>query len=149
MITFIMILMDIQLNTFPGSITSIGTDVFSQCSGLTSLTIAGSVSSIGFSVFAQCRSLTAVTIPDAVESIRNYAFYECSGLSSETICKSVASIGVNAFGECVSLTKVYCNAMTLSEADKGSFSDNALNGTLYVPKGSKSAYELAEVWENF
>ena len=63
-------------------VTSIGSDAFRNCRGLTSVTIPDSVTSIGSSAFRNCSGLTSVTIPDSVESIGSYAFYGCSGLMS-------------------------------------------------------------------
>ena len=63
-------------------VTSIGSDAFRNCRGLTSVTIPDSVRSIGSSAFRNCSGLTSVTIPDSVESIGSYAFYGCSGLMS-------------------------------------------------------------------
>ena len=41
-----------------------------------------SVTSIGNDAFSCCSGLTSVTIPNSVTSIGNYAFYKCSGLTS-------------------------------------------------------------------
>ena len=48
-----------------------------------------SVTSIGSNAFSNCYGLTSVTIPNSVTSIGNDAFYRCSGLTSVTIPNSV------------------------------------------------------------
>ena len=88
------------------TVTSIGEYAFSQCSGLTSVTIPNSVTSIGASAFSGCSGLTSVTIPNSVTSIGGEAFYNCSGLTSVTIPNSVTSIGDGAFSNCSGLTSV-------------------------------------------
>ena len=88
------------------SVTSIGMFAFSECSGLTSVTIPESVTSIGDYAFYWCSGLTSVTIPGSVSSIGNSAFYQCSNLTSVTIGNSVSLIGAAAFYQCSSLTSV-------------------------------------------
>ena len=90
--------------TIPSSVTSIGEYAFYGCSGLTSLTIPSSVTSIGESAFYGCSGLTSLTIPSNVTSIGESAFYGCSGLTSLTIPSSVTSIGYCAFLGCSGLT---------------------------------------------
>jgi hypothetical protein len=92
--------------TIPNSVTSIGDNAFSGCSGLTSVTIPNSVTSIGSEAFVGCTNLTSVTIPNSVTSIGVQAFGDFSGLTSVTIGNSVTSIGVQAFGDCSGLTSV-------------------------------------------
>ena len=92
--------------TIPSTITSIGSDAFSECSGLTSITIPSSVSTIGNSVFNGCSALASVTIPNSVTSIGNNAFYGCSSLTSITIPNSVTFIGNSAFENCTGLTGI-------------------------------------------
>ena len=61
--------------------TSIGQGSFSDCIGLTSITIPESVTSIGQRAFASCTSLTSVTIPESVTEIDWYAFDRCENLT--------------------------------------------------------------------
>ncbi len=92
--------------TIPDSVTSIGDSAFYVCSGLTSLTIPDGVTSIGDSAFSWCSGLTSITIPDGVTSIGNYTFYGCSGLTSLTIPDGVTSIGDSAFSGCSELASL-------------------------------------------
>ena len=136
--------------TIPNSVTSIGDYAFRGCNGLTSMTIPNSVTSIGGYAFFGCSGLTSVTIPNSVTSIGYYAFYNCNGLTSVTIPNSVTSIDWFAFWLCKSLISVTVDiqeplAITYSIFDLG----NQATPTLYVPKGSKAAYEAANVWKDF
>ena len=79
------------------SVTSIGYDAFSGCTGLTSVTISNSVTSIGGAAFQGCTGLTSITIPNSVTSIGSSVFVSCTRLTSITIPNSVTSIGYDAF----------------------------------------------------
>ena len=92
--------------TIPDSVTSIGSLAFSSCSNLTSVTIPDSVTSIGFASFQSCYSLTSVTIPNGVTSIAYSTFRECYSLTTVTIPNGVTSIGSGAFEGCRSLTNI-------------------------------------------
>ena len=83
--------------------TSIGSSAFSDCSGLTSVTIGNGVTSIGQSAFSGCSGLTSVIIGGSVRSIGQYAFSGCSSLTSVTIPDSVTSIDVGTFRNCTNL----------------------------------------------
>lgn len=76
---------DIVNGTFiiPDSVTSIGDWAFSDCRGLTSVTIGSGVTSIGNYAFSRCIGLTSITIPDSMTSIGSFAFEDCNGLTSK------------------------------------------------------------------
>lgn len=111
----------------PPSMTSIGDCAFYLCEGLTSLSIPSSVTSIGNHAFHNCSSLTSLTIPSSVTSIGRQAFEYCSGLTSLTVGWDVPlSIDTYVF-----------------------YGFNYNNVILYVPKGTKAAYQAAAVWQDF
>ncbi len=78
-------------NNVTYSVTSIGDEAFSYCSGLTGITIPNSVTSIGWCAFSDCSGLTSITIPNSVTSIGDGAFYNCTSIKKvELHCTIVA-----------------------------------------------------------
>lgn len=90
----------------PSNVTSIGSNAFAGCGGLTEINIPNSVTSIGNYAFYGCSGLTEINIPNSVASIGTKAFSNCSGLTSITIPSSVTSIGSGAFYGCNGLTSI-------------------------------------------
>ena len=135
--------------TIPNSVTSIGPDAFGWCRGLTSVTIPNSVTSIGPDAFGWCRGLTSVTIPNSVTSIGSGAFGGCRGLTYVTIPNSVTSIGEGAFYICDDLKSIYMQCEVPIECDPICGNNTLKEAILYVPKGTKTAYEKVVPWEYF
>lgn len=110
--------------------TALLANVFSGCSGLTSISIPNSVKSIGGGAFWRCNNLTSITIPDDVSRIEDNTFSYCSSLTSVNIPSGVTSIGYNAFSECNSLTSVHIT--DLSAWCKIDFNGNGSNPLEYA-----------------
>ena len=72
------------------SVTSIGSNAFYGCAGMTSVTIPNSVTSIGSSAFCNCSGLTSITIPSSLTNIGSSAFQGCNGLK-KVITKDIAA----------------------------------------------------------
>jgi len=102
-ITTAVILSTVEHKGSSYSVTSIGNNAFSDCTGLKSITIPDSVTSIGDSAFNSCGSLKSIKIPDSVTSIGEWAFSNCKSLTSITIPNSVTSIGSGVFFQCSAL----------------------------------------------
>lgn len=86
--------------------TKIGGYAFSNCGGLTSVTLPSTVTSIQDYGFYYCTKLESVTIPEGVTYIGSNAFYFDSALTSITIPSTVTSIGNSAFSGCSKLTSI-------------------------------------------
>ena len=165
--------------TIPSSVNCIGVATFGYCQELSSITvesgnvkyysndynaiieresntlIAGCINtSIPFGVekianiaFRGCK-MTAIEIPSSVTAIGAYAFNWCDKLASITIPSSVSSIGEWAFYGCDCLSSVKVEMESPIIIEQYTFS-NCANATLYVPYGSKAAYEAADYWKEF
>ena len=90
----------------PNTVTTIGNEAFSGCSGLTSMTIPNCVTTISDYAFHDCTNLESVTIPNSVTSFGEYVFMNCSSLTSINIPNSVTSFGNHTFYGCSSLVSV-------------------------------------------
>lgn len=130
----------------PTSVTSIGSNAFAWHANLTSIIIPNSITTIGNSAFWQCTSLASISIPNSITIIDDYAFTECTALTSIMIPNT--TIGKGAFYGCSNLTSVTVASPTPVEIEEFTFSNRA-NATLYVPVGSKAAYEAADYWKDF
>ena len=163
----------------PNSVTYIGTGVFGGCKNLTSIiveednpvydsrdncnaiiktsdntliqgcsatVIPYSVTAIGSDAFWGINSLNHIEIPPSVLSIGSWGFAG-TGLTSVTIPQTVTSIGDGAFA--TNLKSVIVEHKEPLTIDAHAFSDFNKSAVLYVPAGSKAAYESAEVWKDF
>ena len=104
---------------------------------------------IGNYAFSDCEGLTSVSIPSSVTTIGDYAFYCCRGLTSVSIPSSVTTIGDYAFCYCNQLKSVYCKMETPIKCGTLFGVDALQYAVLYVPKGRKSEYEKVDPWRNF
>ena len=118
-------------------------------SEIKSLEIPQGVKTIKYAVFEGCSGFTSVVIPDNVTSIGRMAFRGCSGFASLTIPKSVTYIGAYAFWECSGLTSIE-SEITSPFAITNVFESSITNSvTLYIPIGTKSAYQSTSGWKSF
>ena len=86
----------------PNTITSIGNNAFSGCSGLTNISLPDSITSIGNNAFSGCSNLTEISLPNSITSIPSHCFLGCN-LTSIIIPDSVTDISQDAFsysGDC-------------------------------------------------
>ena len=87
------------------------------------------------------------TIKVKGEGIGSYSFYNCKNVTD--ICLDVDSIGKQSFANCDNLKAIYCMTAEPPVAPDNAFSKYE-GVTLYVPVGSRSKYENAEIcWWRF
>ncbi len=103
--------------TIPDSVTTIGDQAFIACSDLTSVTIGDGVKTIGYSAFKNCDNITNITIPNGVETIGNHVFQGCTSLTRISLPNSITAIGDGAFSECESLISVIIPENVISVGD--------------------------------
>ncbi|GAB6977288.1 leucine-rich repeat domain-containing protein [Prevotella falsenii] len=111
------------------------------------------------SILIQCPSAKKgdYNIPESVTKISGQAFYGCVGLTAMRIPHNVAYIGNDAFYGCVKLRTIKCElkepltgaAMGTEVFEQVSTGDIGGSCKLYVPVGSKKAYEEAKQWKKF
>ena len=130
----------------PDSVILIEGWAFDTCSNLKSITIPNSVTSIGILAFKRCFGLTNITIPNSVTSIGSGAFYQCKRLTKVTIGKNVTYIGDNAFCLCSEQIEIHFTSQIPPIIIKSDFQIGGL--TLYVPSGTKEAYQKAWSFDN-
>lgn len=127
-----------------------------EISSLQSIILPKSVTEIGYCAFKGCTGLTSVEIPNSVTKIGSSAFEGCTGLTSITIPSKVTSLVTqgslypysSVFADCTALKEVHVKNPTPPEIQNDTFSTYAYI-TLYVPAGSKEAYQNHSIWKKF
>ena len=117
--------------------------------GCNSTVIPDNVVTIGAKAFHSNSFITTIDLPNSVTSIQNDVFNGCTALTEIIIPSGVTDIGSNAFKGCTNLASVTSLATTPPVAGTDAFNKINADATLYVPKGSKSAYESALGWDLF
>lgn len=140
--------------TIPNSVINIGAFTFDDCNSLQSVSLPQSLIAIPESMFSGCSALQSIEIPNSVIAIGQGAFYGCNSLKTVRIPSSVKSIGMYAFKangleSIVSMIKTPF-PVTDESGHNGleTFSSKTKkDAILYVPTGTKAAYETTAGWE--
>ena len=95
-------------------------------------------------------SLKEVVIGDQVASIIRYSFSHCNSLSSVTFGKNIEEIDASAFYGCTALQTLKAYWETPITTSDNTFSNSIYNtAQLYVPGGTKTAYQATSCWKKF
>lgn len=113
----------------PSTVNIIEVDAFYNCFNLSNIILPNSLNVISEWAFENCYGLTSIKIPASVTNIKSYAFYNCNNLQ---FIIAESTIPVN-----------------LSESDSVFNYVNKVNCILFVPVGSKFAYQAAGQWKDF
>ena len=112
--------------------------------------LPNSVTRIDKCAFEMCQELRDVVLNENLERIEQEAFYHCSNLPSITLPQNITSIGPWAFDGDDKLIEIQSYATTPPTAYETTFSSSCYDkATLYVPKGTKSAYQEKAPWNSF
>lgn len=133
---------------FPNKATAIDNEIFYSQKEITSVDF-NKVIDIGDSAFAGTSNITTINLSN-VQEIGDSAFTG-SGLIELTIPISVKKIGRMAFMNNYNLTKIKVLNPVPLDIPGNAFAtsiENRNKRILYVPKGSKKAYEAKENWKN-
>ena len=127
-----------------------GFSPFYRNTTLRSVTITDKETEISQNEFFGCTNLKNVKIGDGVTTIGDYAFSGCSSLEAFAFGSNVEAIGQEVFSDCTAMASMISNTITPPTCGSQALDDiNKWNCTLFVPKGSLTAYKQADQWKEF
>lgn len=139
----------------PENATFIPKDIFSGCRHLKNVNIPQNIERIGEFAFDGC-GIAELQLPETLKRIDQDAFQGCYNLNTILLPASLTTIETHAFFLCHGLKSVYSKATTppecvatgfQTEIDPFSQVDKTI--PLYVPVGTKNAYQTAQGWDTF
>ena len=136
--------------TMPLSITSINSQAFYGCTGLTgTVTIPNSVGTIYNYAFYNCSGVSSFVLSNTVSKIYDYAFLNCNGLTSISLPASLTYMGLRPFNFCSTLTQINVDANNLafSSVDGVLFSKDQTK-LIQFPGGKSGSYSIPNTVTN-
>lgn len=89
--------------TLPDKATVIGSYALQNCAGITELNLPPGLTELGDYAFQGCSGLKKIKVPEKVTTIGKYTFAGCSGLQNMELSNTVRTIGSSAFNGCSGL----------------------------------------------
>ena len=146
------------------TVNSIGESAFYN-SSIETLIISEGIETIGKKAFYSNQQLKSLALPNSLETIENAAFMLCTNLESISIPPNVSSIGQAAFLNLNNLNTLISQIQEPIDVEENVFGHCSSWGgdgitetyydctpspaTLYVPKGTLSAYQAIKGWTMF
>lgn len=140
----------------PEGCTSISNMAFASQGNLTGIEFPASLERIGYQSFLSS-GIKEITIPANCEMVYMRAFKDCGSLGEVTFLGKTG-LGAGVFSKCPNLKKITVNSTEPVNVNANAFyyrvedgNDNSVyeRATLYVPKGSKEAYQAVTPWSEF
>jgi hypothetical protein len=169
----------IKTLTIPNSCSSLGMNALANLFGMKSVVLGDNITEIPYGCFLQNMELEYVKLPANLETIGYQAFYYCENLPDINLPESLRSIKEEAFkytaldsivlpqnvdliesnafstSKAVSYIKCYGTVPPTCVTPSGEPTSSIFGQytkyttPLYVPMGSKEAYQNATCWQNF
>ena len=134
--------------SFPPALQTVGPRAFVHCKSLKKVQCE-SVVNIGEFAFSDCPALSLVNLGSALQNIGDLAFAGAA-LASVSFPASLKKMGSEVFKACRQLTAIHMGSEVPPFAKSDTFEGmNTDACTLFVPKGAKDNYWLADGWEKF
>jgi hypothetical protein len=145
----------INVTSFPEtSASTIIPDAVYRATSVSESTIAipSNTVEIGQYVFRECSKIKSFTVPANIKTLKNGIFKDCSSLKAVCIPSSITSMRGSMFENDSALVSLKVMSKTPIDLSTVSNDFNYVNKskcTLYIPVGSKAAYQAASQWKDF
>ena len=140
---------DISLNSvvIEDGVETIESEAFWDSDGINKLVLPSTLKSIGDRAFTWAY-ISKLDLPEGLVRIGQNAFNSCGNLKKVTLPSSLTEIGNNVFSNCNNLSVIVSHIQVPFDVDENVFYSNS-SATLYVPEGTKAAYEALNGWNKF
>ena len=133
-------------------VKKLGGNSLAMCTNVSSLKLNEGLESIGHQAIRWCRNIKELIVPNSVKEVWGAFLTEDHGLVSVVLGSGLETIHTDAFWgvsmNLKSFISLSTNPAKCVEPDR-TFTSLPEDVTLYVPLGSKSAYETAPGWDCF
>ena len=142
----------VKSNGISYCVKKLGDNSLARCVNVSSLKLNEGLGSIGHQAIRWCRNIKELIVPNSVKEVWGAFLTEDHGLVSVVLGSGLETIHTDAFWgvsmNLKSFISLSTNPAKCVEPDR-TFTSLPEDVTLYVPLGSKSAYETAPGWDYF